>query len=75
MSKVDGYIQGASEHFIPILEKIREHLLKDEFQLEEGWARNGNKNKVMAINNLISLTITHLGWVLFRLMKDVEHLG
>ena len=37
MSKVDGYIQGASEHFIPILEKIREHLLKDEFQIEEGW--------------------------------------
>ena len=37
MSKVDGYIQGASEHFISILEKIREHLLKDEFQLEEGW--------------------------------------
>ena len=26
MSKVDGYIQGESEDFIPILDKIREGL-------------------------------------------------
>tara|TARA_B100001113_G_C20789702_1_gene483319 strand:- start:25 stop:318 length:294 start_codon:yes stop_codon:yes gene_type:complete len=37
MSKVEGYIEKAREDFIPILEKLRSILLKDEFQLEEGW--------------------------------------
>lgn len=37
MNKVDSYIKGAKEELIPILEKLREHLLKEEFQLEEGW--------------------------------------
>ena len=34
MSKVDDYIKGAKDDFIPILEKLRDHLLKEEFQLE-----------------------------------------
>ena len=37
LSNVDCYIKGANEEFIPILKKIREHLLRDEFKLEEGW--------------------------------------
>ncbi len=37
MSKIEGYIEKAREDFIPILEKLRGILLKDEFQLEEGW--------------------------------------
>lgn len=37
MSKIEGYIEKPREDFIPILEKLRGILLKDEFQLEEGW--------------------------------------
>ena len=39
ISKVEGYIEKAREDFIPILEKLRDILLKDEFQLE-GWKWN-----------------------------------
>ena len=37
MSKVDGYIRGVRVEFVPILEKLREHLLRDEFMLEDVW--------------------------------------
>lgn len=37
MTKVEGYREKAREDFIPILEKLRTILLKDEFQLEAGW--------------------------------------
>jgi uncharacterized protein YdeI (YjbR/CyaY-like superfamily) len=40
MSKVGHYIEGARLDYIPILEKLREILLKEDYRLEEGWKWN-----------------------------------
>jgi hypothetical protein len=40
MSKVGNYIECARQDFIPLLEKLQEILLKEDYKLEEGWKWN-----------------------------------
>ena len=76
MSKVDGYIKGAREEFVPILEKLREHLLSDEFMLEEGWKWNAPNYDYKGMVCWLAHFKNHVGLNFFKgsLIDDIHGL-
>ena len=76
MSKVDGYIRGEREEFVPILEKLREHLLRDEFMLEEGWKWNAPNYDYKGMVCWLANFKNHVGLNFFKgsLIEDIHGL-